>query len=833
MLLLACFRTYWLALVFALVCAVAPAQSGPPFLRVTVQDEGGKPARGVTVTIAAQTGKQWSGKTDRSGVWQLTAPAPGSYSVTISGEKLQDQTKEVTVAPTAELEIQFTAISRIAVHQEVTVQGTADSGVQAGASPPAALSQEEIKSVPAKPATVSDALPLLPGVARIPTGEIEIGGASVVHSAMIVNSVDVTDPQTGQFGLTVPVDAVDSLNVYQTPYLACYGRFTSGLVAVETKRGGDKWHFDLQDPFPEFRIRSGHLAGLRSSSPRVTFGGPLIKDRLFSATSFEYNLEKTPVRTLPFPVNESRHESQNLFTQFDYVISQRHVLTATLHSAPQNVKFANLDFFNPQPVTPNLNSFDQTGTMIDRFNFSSGVLQSTFAARTSDFATAPQGTADMFLRPGGNSGNYFSSQDRYSRRYEGQESFSLNPFAAFGTHNIQAGAGASGTHTDGFFHARPVDIFDGVGNLRRQVDFQGGKPYIRSDLELDGFVQDHWVFSQRFSLDSGVRIENQRLSSAVRVAPRLGFALELFPRWHTVVRGGAGIFYEHVPLSVYAFPSYPHQVITTFDAGGMVIDGPRPFLNVINRHTEETIPLASRAARAGNFIPYSIAGNVEIEQRIASFLKLRTGFLQNESHGLVTIHPGQFRGHDALILSGDGGSRYQQFEITSVFKIKNVKEMFVSYVRSRSRGSIDQFNAYLGDVTFPVVRPGQFTNLSGDLPNRFLAWGTVDLPLKVQVSPMVEVHTGFPYAVTNLFQQYAGVANSDQTRFPDFFALDARLRRTFPVTPKYNLQLALTGLNLTNHFNALAVHSNTDDPQFGQFFGTYKRRFRIDFDVLF
>jgi hypothetical protein len=39
--------------------------------------------------------------------------------------------------------------------------------------------------------------------------------------------------------------------------------------------------------------------------------------------------------------------------------------------------------------------------------------------------------------------------------------------------------------------------------------------------------------------------------------------------------------------------------------------------------------------------------------------------------------------------------------------------------------------------------------------------------------------------------------------------------------------------NLTNHFNALAVHSNNADPLSGIFFGNYPRRFRADFDVIF
>src|SRR5262249_59035501 len=93
------------------------------------------------------------------------------------------------------------------------------------------LQAAEVKYLPSNPTTVSDALPLVPGVIRSPQGEIKISGSSENRSAFIVNSADVTDPATGQFGMTVPVDSVQTINVFQTPYLAQYGRFTAGVVS--------------------------------------------------------------------------------------------------------------------------------------------------------------------------------------------------------------------------------------------------------------------------------------------------------------------------------------------------------------------------------------------------------------------------------------------------------------------------------------------------------------------------------------------------------------------------------------------------------------------------
>src|SRR5205807_2463723 len=113
-----------------------------------------------------------------------------------------------------------------------------------------------------------------------------------------------------------------------------------------------------------------------------------------------------------------------------------------------------------------------------------------------------------------------------------------------------------------------------------------------------------------------------------------------------------------------------------------------------------------------------------------------------------------------------------------------------------------------------------YSNLPADLPNRFLAWGHVKIPFwSLEMNPIVEYRNGFPYSRFDVLQNYVGVPNSDATRFPRFFSADTRVTRLFKVSPKYSLQLSVTGFNLTNHFNALAIHSNIADPQYGAFFG--------------
>jgi hypothetical protein len=298
-----------------------------------------------------------------------------------------------------------------------------------------------------------------------------------------------------------------------------------------------------------------------------------------------------------------------------------------------------------------------------------------------------------------------------------------------------------------------------------------------------------------------------------------------------VIRGGYGLFYDRVPLAVYAFNRYPEQVVTTYGPDGEVIDGPRRFSNVTDRAERSNLPFLFSKDIPGNFAPYSATWNVEVEHPITRQLRVRANYLQSNSYGVITITPDTVQGHDALVMRGSGRAGYRQLELTTRWQMPDGQQLFFSYVRSRTQGDVNEFNNYLGNFPFPVVRPNQYSNLSSDLPNRFLTWGMIKLPSRIRISPMFEWRNGFPYALTDAAQDYVGQPFT--TRFPHFFSLDGRVSKDFKVNDKYSVRLSVSGFNLTNHFNPYSVHSNIDDPQYGVFFGNYKRRFRLDFDVLF
>ena len=463
----------------------------------------------------------------------------------------------------------------------------------------------------------------------------------------------------------------------------------------------------------------------------------------------------------------------------------------------------------------------------------SELLESLVAIKRYSADVWGQGPEEMILTPTGNRGNYFSQQDRQASRVEWLETLSLQPISHYGTHNLKFGSTVARTANRGEFMGRPVNIQDNEGRLLKRVEFVNGKPFDRSDLEVGFFGQDHWLIDPKVALDLGMRFERQGITETFRIGPRIGLAWTPFSHQQTVIRSGFGLFYDRVPLSVYAFDHYPEQLITTYGPNGEIVDGPRRFVNITDRAEGTPLPFILRKNIIGNFAPYNATWNVEVEHPFSHLLRIRANYLQSNSYGMVIVTPKVVQGQDVLVQGGGGRSRYRQLELTARFSWKLGQQVLFSYVRSRSQGDLNEFNKYLGNFPFPLVRSNQFTNLPGDTPNRFLSWGFLSLPWRMSIAPMAEYRVGFPYSVLDAAQDYVGVPNSDKTRFPNFFSLDARVSKDFKVNPKYMLRLSVRGLNLTNHFNALGVHSNIADPQFGTFFGNYKRRYLVDFDVIY
>ncbi len=820
-----------------LLCVVVPILPGAfaqtPTLRLDVStvDTTGQPVIGAVVEISDGERVLASGQTDEFGHILFSGLQPGTRSVTarLNGYADTNQRDVNVTGPFMSLELKMPPL--FSQRDVVEVHGTV-AEVDTNASVPNTLPPNAARELPNRPATVSDALPLTPGVFREPGGGLILSSSPENRSALIVNSTDVTDPATGQFGTTIPIDSVEVLNVFQTAYLAEYGRFTAGLVSVETRRGGDKWKWDLSDPLPDFRIRSYQLRGVKDSTPRLSFQGPLLKDKLFFSEGFEYDMRKLAVYTLPFPFNQKKQQGWNSFSQLDWVQSSKHLVTATVHLAPQQYSSPNLDFFNPAATTPDTSSHNYTGTIIDHLTLGRGLLESRFSVTRFDGATWSLGDADFVMSPTGNSGNYFADQSREAWRVSGATSYAFSPLQKAGSHQIKVGGYFATSETSGNIAEHPIDIVNTAGILLENISFRGARSYDISDVEQSYFAEDHWILTPKLAVDAGVRSESQQISGTLRVAPRFGFSWTLPGPTQTTVRGGYGLFFDRVPLNVYAFNKYPDRVITDYAPDGSILGGPFLFLNTLGQNRVKH-PFVSQKPVDGNFSPESRIFSGQIEQPITKLLKVRLTYLDNRSDGLVVMDqtPPDSSNTGAYLLEGLGVSHYRQFDVTAQVRLRADRLLFFSYVRSDAAGDLNDFGQYLGTLTAPLIRPNESGTLSTNIPNRILLWGVAKLPQKFQVAPTIEYRTGLPYSNLTEFQQYLGTPNSN--RFPDFVAVDTRVSRDFQINPKYAVRLSVTGFNLMNHLNPEAVHNNSADPAYGYFFGHRGRRFTLDFDFIF
>jgi hypothetical protein len=815
---------------FGVAALAGPPQAGIQ-LDVTVVDQSKLAVPEVRVELRNPPAPPVVASTNEEGRVSFHDLKPGKYRISTvrAGFAAIRQDIDISGEP-----IPPVVLTLVPTLERTKIDVTADATpVEQGATQASSISGQLAKEMPSKPATVADALPLVPGVVRDPGGGLHISDAGEHRSALIVNSADVTDPATGQFGLTVPVDSVEVMNVFQTPFLAEYGRFTAGLVSVETRRGGDKWKWELNDPLPEFRIRSYHLRGLKTATPRLNFDGPLIPGKLFISEGLEYEVRKTAIYTLPFPNNQKIQFGINSFTQLDWLATGKQLVTATFHFAPQRLGYVNLNYFNPQETTPDANTHNYTGTISDKWSLGGGFWENTLSVTNFDAHVWPRGDENLTLMPGGNSGNYFAEQNRSAVRFSGLSVFNFAPVKRWGVHHWKAGAYVASSYEDGQIEEFPVDIRNAQGILTERIAFSRPRQFELDDIETNFFVQDHWVATSRFSVDLGARVESQQVSNAYRLAPRIGFAWNPIPGQSTTIRAGAGYFYDRVPLNVFSFNRYPDQIATYYDPSGEITAGPYLYLNTLGQ-VKVRHPFIFQQPKDGNFSPRSTTWMFQIEQPISPRVKLRTGYMQSVSDGLVILNPvapDPDTGLGAYLLTGAGTSHYHQIETTARVRLDDKRELFFSYVRSKGRGDLNDFASFVGTFPVPIVRPNQYGNLPADLPNRFLAWGVVDLPHKFSMAPVIEYRSGFPYSSIDDARQYVGTPNS--ARYPHFLSIDSRFSKDVQLNPKYGVRLSVSGFNLTNHFNPEVVHNNVADPAYGYFFGHRGRRFTLDFDFLF
>ena len=785
-----------------------------------------KTLSGVAVTVTGQPlgDKTLETLSDEEGVYSFTGLTAGDYilSVKLQGFNKYEQKVSVQIEATVELNI---LLQPEAITGTVTVTDDQNADSKTESTVPGVITTATLRDAPLIDQRFQDALPLLPGVVRGPDGTLNIKGTRPTQSGILVSSLNVTDPVTGSPAIELPIEAVDTIQVYSNPYSAEFGKFTGAVTAIETRSGSNRWRYLMTGVLPRPRFRDGKFFGIGAVTPRVAVGGPIKKDKLFFFQSLEYRFIRTEVHSLenlPETERDIRRESFDSFSRVDYVINAIHRLTGSFSLFPQKLDFANLNTFNPSNTTANLHQRGWFIALKEQAAFKSGaLLQSSLSAKQFDADVFGNSAAPYQITPDRRFGGWWDRQNRASRRYEWLEVFNFAPIRWLGSHALQIGLDLIHASFHGSDISKPVTIIRADGTTSQLIEFIGAGALNQSENEYSVFVQNKWSPSTHLTLDLGLRYDRDTIGNQNNFAPRIGFAFLPTGSERTVVRGGVGLFFDKIPLNIGAFEQYQDPQVTTFNRNGITIaDGPRLYANTSPNDLNN---------------PSSVAWSLQVDHEFMPRLMLRVGYEERHTRDDFIIEPAnQGVNSGLLLLENSARSTYREFQVVARTRVQEKRNLFVAYVRSAARGDLNDFHTYFGNIRNPVIRANESGLQNFDTTNRLLAWGDFGLPWDLVATPVVEWRSGFPFSLINEDQNFVGPRN-EGGRFPPLVTFDILVTKgvTIPFRgKKYKGRVGLSIFNITNHWNPRDVQNNINSSQFGSFFNSADRSFRTKFELV-
>lgn len=754
-------------------------------------------------------------QTDNEGKFACSAVPPGSYRISAEATGLAaTQNVVVTAATVSEITLEMKVQ---AVAESTTVTASAEPADTKEPSGINTVGESAVKNMPNIDEQFQSLLPLIPGVVRGPNGLINMKGAQTSQNGSLVNSADVTDPATGIAAINIPIDVVSSIHVLSTPYDPEYGKFTGAVSNVETRPGDfNKFRVSFQNFLPRFRRIDGSIMGIAAFSPRITFSGPIAKDRVAFTQSFEYRYERDPVDSLPILQSWTRSENFNSYTQIDLNISSKQTASASFAIFPQRLDYYGLNTFTPQPSTPDLNERGYQGYLQHRYVTDTGdLVTSQVSFRRFGADLVPNSNAPYERLVETTEGGFFNHQNRNTTRTEWGEIFRSHPHHFFGSHELNAGVDFAHSSYDGRQEFLPVQIAGVAGYPLEQIQFGPTSTFSVDQNETAWFVGDTWTVSNRLTFDLGLRFDRDSVTDSVNTAPRAGFVLALTNDGKTLLKGGAGFFYDRVPLDVPAFPFLPSRTVNTLNPLGEVLSSTE-YSNVISNGLRN---------------PRSEVWNLEVDRQVTSDFLLRVAYQQRNTVHDFFLDPIAYGATGNLSLSDRGSDFYKEFQITGRYRIHH-STLNASYVRSRAYGDLNDFNQFFGNDPQAVIQPNQRARLNFDAPNRILTWAEIAAPWKLTFAPVIDTHTGFPYSTINQYRDFVGPRN--ELQLPRFVSTDLQVWREIrlPVKEKH-ARIGLGVFNVFNHPNYRDVQNDVDSYRFGDVFNGKDREFHGKFVLEF
>ncbi len=655
---------------------------------VLVQQEERSPLEGIQVELKGSRGDSPPAVatiTNSEGRYEFTKLPQDNYTLRVNQQGFKPFARSILLGAN-ETSVLDVALTLDTVVEKVEVKEQAAPLSSESSSPASTVSNAQLETLPLAQQKFRDALPLVPGVIRGLDGKLTVRGTSENQGMLEVDSAKTVDPVTGSFSIPVPIDAIQTVTVDKTPFSAENGGFSGGLTRIETIPPPSDWFYKIKDFNVSLRGKNDHFVGVSQATPRVSFGGPISAGKVNFSEVFEYDVRRDPVRGLVWPHNEIKSQGFNSFTRIQAILSPQHLLSADINVFPMRTQFANISALVPQTASSDYNQKGVSAGISDLHSFNSGaLLKIVFRYTRFDSNAHGQGPADMLINPEGWGGNFFDSWTRAANQFEAYPTFQFAPKKWLGRHELKIGADVTHRSYAGNSLSHPVQLLRQDHTLAEEISFTRNGSLSASATDVEEFIQDQWTCNEHLAISLGGRVTSETVGRAAAFAPRVGVAYSPGKNQKTILRAGAGLFYDHVSLLEASFARNPARTVSVFDETGNPIGTPILYYNAYVGNGAG--PLPSRVQSAPNSSPRSFVGNIEVDRQLWSSATLRVSWLYSQTRNLFIVNPvPSVFGSDGLLgLFNTGTANYHEFEATLHFRPIRHADLNISYVWSRAR----------------------------------------------------------------------------------------------------------------------------------------------------